>query len=93
MFPRNLHLPLQAVVSVAPYGCFMRAVGSVCVWLSPCGMLQEKAFFMVSVSKKWQYCQKNDANKRGGEQRSVDSNDNGIITVGLFDFLLKPDLP
>ena len=36
---------------------------------------------------------KNDVNKRGGEQRSVDSNDNGIITVGLFDFLLKPDLP
>ena len=92
MFPRNLHLPLQTVVSVAPYGCFMRGGGS-CVWLSPCGMLQKKAFFMVSVSKKWQYCQKNDANERGGEQRSVDSNDNGIITVGLFDFLLKPDLP
>ena len=31
MFPQNLHLPLQAVVFAAPYGCFMRAVGSVCV--------------------------------------------------------------
>ena len=31
MFLRNLHLPLQAVVSVAHYGCYMRAVGSVCV--------------------------------------------------------------
>ena len=65
MFPRNLHLPLQTVVSVAPHGCYMRAVGRVCVWLSPCGMLQEKAFFMVSVSKKWQYCQKNDVKFAG----------------------------
>ena len=31
MFPRNLHIPLQTVVSVAPHGCFMRTVGSVCV--------------------------------------------------------------
>ena len=31
MFPRNLHLPLQTVVSVASHGCFIRAVGSVCV--------------------------------------------------------------
>ena len=31
MFPRNLHLPLQTVVSVAPHGCYMRAVGRVCV--------------------------------------------------------------
>ena len=30
-----------------------------------CGMLQEKAFFMVSVSKKWQYCQKNDVKFAG----------------------------